>query len=532
MQPAPCLLWFRRDLRLSDHPALAAALASGRAIVPIFIWPPDEGDGRTLGEASRVWLGLSLAALDGDLRRRGSRLIVRSGRVVEELGRLLAETGAGAIYWERVPEPAAARLDESVRRDLAPTNVELHDFPGNLLFEPDELRTKAGGSFKVFTPFYREAMRHLSLEPALSLPPAGSPRRGSSAQAHAYLAEPRAGRAASTFRPSRGRRSLPARSRWPRTLRLDGAGPLTEEGAGPARVDPAGIRDAWDVGERAARKRLASFVDDRVDDYDRLHDRTDLDATSRLSAHLHFGEISVHEVWQAVAGRLSARRAEGGRSLRASRPAGADGYLRQILWREFAHHVLAHFPELPGRPLRPQFGRLPWTRPGRRLDAWREGRTGYPIVDAAMRQLRQTGWMHNRARLITGSFLVKDLLIRWQEGERWFWETLVDGDLANNAFNWQWVAGCGADPAPFFRIFNPTLQGRKFDPRGAYVRRYVPELARLADRHIHEPWAAPASELKAAGIRLGSDYPRPIVDHAEARDRALMALAEIGRPGG
>ena len=470
--PGACLLWFRRDLRLSDNPALNAALARGGPIVPVYIESSADDESRAPGRASVMRLRRSLAALDADLRRRGSRLILRDGPAAPALARLLEETGARAVYWSRIHEPAALREEERVRRALTDASREARDFPGNLLFAPDDLRTKAGAPFRVFTPYYREALRRLDLDPVVLLPP---------------------------------RRPLPAPSRWPRARVAERPG---------SRRDAEHARACDEAGERAAQQRLAAFVDEHVLEYERLHDRPDLDATSRLSAHLHFGEISVQQVWQAIA-------------TRARRSPGADAFLRQLIWREFAHHVLASFPALPDRPLHAPFGRLPWTRPGARFDAWRAGRTGYPLVDAAMRQLRETGWVHNRARLVAGSFLVKDLLIRWQAGERWFWEMLADGDVANNAFNWQWVAGCGADPAPFFRIFNPMLQGRKFDPRGEYVRRYVPELARLSERHIHEPWDAPADVLRTAGIRLGRDYPRPIVDHAQARDRALMAFDVI-----
>ena len=508
MTAAPCLVWFRQDLRLTDHPALSAARERGGAIIPVYIWAPEEEGGWAPGAASRYWLHQSLAAHEGELARCGSRLILRAGDAVEELGRMLHETGARAIFWNRRYEPAAARQEERLRARLSGENVELRDFPGNLLFEPDELRTKSGGPFQVFTPFYREALRRYHHEP-----PLGRPRR------------------------------LKAPARWPRSLRLADLGLL------PGVDWAGGIRAFWEFGERAAQKRLREFAAGAVDEYERLHDQVHQDGTSCLSPHLHFGEISPHQVWEAFQGEAwrgeglrggaPRRKASGGKSSRvaglqplqraAPRPTsgGASAFLRQLIWREFAHHVLTHFPELPDQPLRPQFARLPWRKATRQIEAWQRGRTGYPLVDAAMRQLWETGWMHNRARMVVGSFLVKDLLVRWQEGEVWFWDTLVDGDLANNAFNWQWIAGCGADPAPFFRIFNPTLQGKKFDPEGEYVRRYVPELAGLSDNFIHEPWTAPADVRARAGVVLGKTYPEPIVDHAEARDRALMVLGRI-----
>ncbi|MFH1145177.1 MAG: deoxyribodipyrimidine photo-lyase [Candidatus Eisenbacteria bacterium] len=487
---AACLLWFRQDLRLADNPALCAAAEAGLAVIPVFIWSPEEEGRRPPGAAGRYWLHQSLAALDAELRKRRARLILRRGSTAAELGRLLAETRACAIYWNRRYEPEAVKQAARLRRELAAENVELRDYAGSLLCEPHAVRTKAGTPFKVFTPFYRAALQQYRHEP---VPPSAPP--------------------------------MESPAHWPRSLNLDALDLLP-------RVDWAGgIRRFWRCGERAAQERLAQFVDEQVDDYDRLHDRPDRDGTSCLSPHFHFGEISPQQAWDAVIRAAERRAASPAAPRSAARknpwPAGAEAFLRQLFWREFSCHVLAHFPRLPDQPLHPQFARLPWKRSGRELKAWQSGRTGYPVIDAAMRQLWETGWMHNRARMIVGSFLVKDLLIRWQEGERWFWDTLVDADLACNAFNWQWTAGCGADPAPFFRIFNPVLQGQKFDPQGDYVRRYVPELARMPARYIHAPWAAPEGILKEAGVDLGRTYPQPMVDHAEARDRALLALASV-----
>ncbi len=438
----------------------------------MFIWSPGEEGRWAPGAAARYWLHQSLRALAEDLEALGSRLILRSGDAVEQLGRLLEETHASAIYWNRRYEPAAQSQEQRVRARLSGA-AELREFPGNLLFEPHELKTKAGGPFRVFTPFYREALRQLEVSPG-SLTTQGRPRR------------------------------LRAPLRWPPSLALEELRLL------PAIDRAGGIRSAWTFGERAAMRRLRGFLSGPAASYDRLHDRVGEEGTSRLSAHLHFGELSPQQIWRALQS--------------AAPNAGVESFRRQMIWREFAHHVLAHFPELPERPLDRRFERMRWSRGRAGLEAWKRGRTGYPLVDAAMRQLWQTGWMHNRARMVAASFLIKDLLIDWREGQAWFWDTLVDGDLASNAFNWQWVAGCGADPAPFFRVFNPLLQAKKFDPHGQYIRRFLPELARLPDGFLHEPAGAPRSELSRAGIVLGKTYPRPIVDHAEARDRALLAF--------
>ncbi|BBK33077.1 hypothetical protein STHU_37110 [Allostella humosa] len=287
----------------------------------------------------------------------------------------------------------------------------------------------------------------------------------------------------------------------------------------PTRPDWAGgLRQAWQPGEDGARQRLAAFVRRGLKGYGAGRDRPDRAGTSMLSPHLHFGEISPGTAWTAVDGAGAADPALA---------ADAEAYLRELGWREFSYQLLFHHDDLADAALRPEYGAFPWRDDPAGLAAWQRGRTGYPIVDAGMRQLWQTGWMHNRVRMVAASFLIKDLLLPWQAGERWFWDTLVDADLANNAASWQWVAGCGADAAPFFRIFNPVLQGQKFDPDGSYVRRFVPELARLPDRWVHQPWAAPSAVLADAGVRLGQDYPRPIVDHAAARPRALAALATL-----
>jgi deoxyribodipyrimidine photo-lyase len=366
-----------------------------------------------------------------------------------------------------------------VEAHLSERNVKTRQFNGSLLFSPTQVETQQGGPYKVFTPFWRQCLAEP--EPGEPLPP-----------------------------PAK----LPAPSTWPSTLSLDD---LDLE---PALNWTEGLAEAWEPGEAGAGAELERFLDEALHAYATDRDRPDRRGTSRLSPYLHFGEISPRTIWHAVKEHAAVRE---GRGL----VKGAESYLREVGWREFAHHLLHHFPDTVEEPLRPEFSDFPWADDEEALMAWQRGQTGFPIVDAGMRELWATGWMHNRVRMIVGSFLVKDLLIPWQEGARWFWDTLVDADLANNTLGWQWVAGCGADAAPYFRVFNPILQGKKYDPDGAYVSRWVPELAGLPVRWIHEPWNASAEILEEAGVELGSSYPHPLVDHGEARDRALEAYSLI-----
>ncbi|HEX3986990.1 MAG TPA: deoxyribodipyrimidine photo-lyase [Acidobacteriaceae bacterium] len=466
------LLWFRRDLRLADHPALHAAVAAGLPVMPVFVWAPEEEADEAPGAASRWWLHSSLAALEKSLQEKGSRLIVRRGPTAAALLNLASEVGAGRIFCSRVYEPAAQAMEQDLEARLQAKGISLECFHGSLLFEPGSIRTAAAGSFRVFTPFWRALWNE----------------RGA-------LRE-----------PLRKVGTLPAPGQWPRSLKV------ADLELKPKIDWAAGIRADWTPGEEAAQKRLRRFAEGAVGRYGEDRDRTDEDGTSRLSPHLHFGEITPSQIWHAV----------------ADRP-GAEPYLRQLAWREFAYHLLVEDPETTHEPFQREFRNFPWRRNARRLRAWQTGQTGYPLVDAAMRQLWTTGWMHNRARLVVASFLVKHLLIPWQQGAEWFLETLVDADLANNTMGWQWVAGCGVDAAPYFRIFNPVTQGEKFDPEGTCVRRWVPELAGLPNEWIHKPWEAPPLMLAAAGVQLGTTYPRPVVDHAEARRAALAAFQEMKR---
>jgi deoxyribodipyrimidine photo-lyase len=476
------IVWFRQDLRLEDNAALRAAATWGGAVFPVFLWAPDEEQPWAPGAASRWWLHQSLKALGAALREKGSRLILRRGPVLDVLRELARETGATKVFWNRRYEPAVRTRDEKLHRALRESGVETEDFGGALLFEPGDRKTKSGRPFQVFTPFWKACLA--GAEPA---------------------------------KPLAAPRSLASPARWPASL------PLEALELEPRINWTGGMGKAWTPGERCAREQLRRFLKHILTNYNESRERPGIVGSSRLSPHLHFGEISPRRVWHEVR-RGQAQLAARGKGFWKT---GPESYLREIGWREFAYHLLYHFPQTTLQPLREKFARFPWWTDQKALAAWQRGRTGFPFVDAGMRELWTSGWMHNRVRMVTGSFLVKDLRVSWLQGARWFWDTLLDADLANNTLGWQWVAGCGADAAPYFRIFNPVSQGEKFDPDGAYVRRWVPEIAGLASKWIHKPWLAPPEGLANAGVVLGKTYPRPIVDHTAARREALAAFQTI-----
>ncbi len=478
--PAPVILWFRRDLRLSDNPALSAAAATGDPVIPLFILD-EESDGiRPFGGASRWWLHHSLASLAGGLADLGTPLILRRGPADAVLHTLIAETGAKGVFWNRLYDAASIRRDTQVKKALQDSELIAESFNGTLLHEPWTIETKTGKPYSVFTPFWK-AILALG-DPGSLEPPVDS-----------LIApdEPVAGDTLDSWN------LLPTRPDW-----------------------ASGLRDTWQPGEDAAQERLRAFHGTALPGYANGRDVPGTMGTSRLSPHLHLGEISPRQVWHATRFRADA---EGSNTISKA----AQSYLREIGWREFNHHLLFHFPTLPTDNVNRRFDDFPWTDDPKALGAWQRGLTGYPIVDAGMRELWQTGWMHNRVRMVVASFLVKHLRLHWRQGEEWFWDTLVDADPANNAGNWQWVAGCGFDAAPYFRIFNPILQGEKFDEDGRYVRRWVPEVAGLPDKFLHKPWEAPAKVLQDAGLRLGETYPTPIVDHKAARQAALDAYGAL-----
>lgn len=467
------VVWFNQVLRVSDHAALSAAAAQG-PVLPVFILDPDVPAGAQdawAGGAKRWWLHGSLERLGAELKALGSPLILRRGDPAQVLADLARDVGASVIHATRPLDPLGKSRMSAVQERSGNVRLMLH--PGVTLFAPEELLNLAGYPYQVFTPFWKALLA--KGDPPLPLP------------CPARLAAP----------------PLPVRSDALADFELLPSGP---DWAG-------GLRRAWIPGTVHARERLATFLDSGIERYDVERDIPAHAGTSRLSPYLASGEISPREVWHAV------RRAQ----LDGRVPAkGADSWLRQLAWREFAWHLLAAYPEMLVRPLRAKYEAFPWREDPTGFRAWTRGETGYPIVDAGMRQLWETGWMHNRVRMIVASFLVKDLLIPWQAGARWFEDTLVDADLACNAFGWQWVAGSGADSAPFFRIFNPVTQAQKFDPAGEYIQRWLPELRGLTPNVLHEPWGAGKAPTVGQGCER---YPRPMVSHAFARERALQALA-------
>ncbi len=471
------LHWFRRDLRVTDNPALAAALGNG-SVVAVYVHAPEEEGDWAPGAASRWWLHHSLSALRSRLAACGIPLVIRSGPTLEALRALARDCGARAVHWNRLYEPALTRRDTEIKQRLREDGLRVESHCAHLLHEPWTVTTQAGGAYRAFTPFWRACRQRFDPEP---------PRPGPAARGEG---EP-----------------------------LSGVGSLS---VGDLQLLPtirwdAGLQASWTPGEEGATQALDRFLEKGLAHYADGRDRPASPLTSRLSPHLHFGEIGPRQVWQAVGQRM----AEG----RPGLERGGEAFLRELGWREFAHHVLYHNPDLPDEPLDRRFASFPWA--GQDHRAWRRGETGIPLVDAGMRELWHTGWMHNRVRMVVGSLLVKNLRRPWQSGERWFWDTLVDADLANNSLGWQWVAGSGADAAPFFRIFNPVRQGGRFDPEGEYVRRWVPELQGLPDAHIHAPWQAPESVRRQAGVALGEDYPAPVVDLRESRQDALSAFRAI-----
>lgn len=458
------LLWLRQDLRLHDNPALAAAISQGKPVICVYIHDDINAGANADGAATKVWLHHALAVLKEQLAEKNLSLHLAVGDSLAILPALCKTYEISNIYTNTHYEPWRQNLDSDLREKLSAQGVAWHSHSANVLVEPDALKTKTGGNFKVFTPFYKALLE-----------------RGVEGDAPA---------------------PLPAKAI---SIPLENSCSIEELALLP-RSEPdwhKGLISHWRVGEEAAHDMLATFLEDKGDNYKIKRDFPDLDITSRLSPYLHFGHISPRQIWRLCQQNGSPK---------------LEAFTRQLVWRDFSIQLLHFNPEMDSKPLQPQFAHFPWQVSKEYLTAWQRGMTGYPIVDAGMRQLWATGWMHNRVRMVVASFLVKHLLQPWQDGEAWFWDTLVDADLANNAASWQWVAGCGADAAPYFRVFNPILQGVKFDPDGRFIRRWCPELVHMPTEHIHTPWEAPL---------LMGDYPPPIVDHAQARDRALAAYHHL-----
>jgi deoxyribodipyrimidine photo-lyase len=470
--PAPntaALVWFRNDLRLDDNPALAAALDAADRILPVYILDEQAGG------ASRWWLHHSLTALAQDFARRGANLVLRRGDPARIIPELAARIGAASVHAARSYEPALREADRAVDAALKEQNIGFHRHLATSLFAPERIKTQSGTLYGVYTPFSKACFAAGVLEEYFPAPDEIPGVEGVASDDLADWA------------------LLPSKPDW-----------------------AGGLRDSWTPGEAGAHRRLRDFLDGPVKNYAEARNHPGVAGTSRLSPHVHFGEISPRAVWHRAAA--------------AGQSKGVEVFLKELLWREFSISLLWQHPELRRQPIRKEFSAFPWAdavESQAALRAWQRGQTGVPIVDAGMRELWQTGWMHNRVRMICASFLTKHLLIPWQAGERWFWDTLCEADEAANGASWQWVAGCGADAAPYFRVFNPVLQGRKFDADGSYVRKYVPELAALPDAHLHAPWEVREEILTNARVKLGETYPHPIISLHEGRERALAAYGRI-----
>ncbi|MDF2549070.1 MAG: deoxyribodipyrimidine photolyase [Chlamydiales bacterium] len=461
------VVWHSRDLRLRDNPALLAALESGGPIAPLYLDDP-ESEGRwPAGSASRFWLHHSLYALSKAYEAKGGRLFFQQGAAIPFFQKLIAKASLKKVFFNERFEPERRAYDWKVAAFLRAQGVEVVCCNGNYLFDPSDVLNLSKKPYQVFTPFYRSALKIETAPPIQALPPFSFQREIPSLSLDALALLPKI--------------------HWSQEMDL-----------------------FWQPGEEGAERLLHSFLKEKSERYETGRDLPGQDFSSRLSPHLHFGEISPRQILHAL----------------SSLP-GNEAFIRQVYWREFGNSFLHHFPQATDAPWKSAFERFPWQENRAYLQAWQKGLTGYPIVDAAMRQLWRLGWMHNRARLIASSFLVKDLLQPWQLGARWFWDTLVDADLAQNTLGWQWIAGSGPDAAPYFRIFNPVLQGEKWDAEGCYIRSFVKELAGLPNCWIHKPWAAPKEVLAKAGVVLGRDYPHPIVDHAEAKEKALTAFRSL-----
>ncbi|RZI45339.1 cryptochrome/photolyase family protein [Candidatus Finniella inopinata] len=471
------LVWFRCDLRLDDHPALLQAVAMGLPIIPLYIYDPENP--RPLGGASRWWLHNSLKNLDQNLQKLGGKLILKKGNAVNVLGQLVQDLPITHVFWNRRYDQTSIDQDTTMKAQLKDQGLICQSFKGSILFEPHTIKNNQGEPFKVFTPFWKHCLKHTQIE------------------------EPNPGPTTLNFyQPSAIQSEF-----------------LDDWQLLPTHPDWAGgLRHCWQPGEQGAEHRLKSFIDQGLPNYKTGRDYPGQPSTSSLSPHLRFGEISLRRIWWTLQNQ---------RLMKPELENDVEHFLREIGWREFSYYLLYYFPDLPTVAWRENFRNFPWDQDETLLKAWQQGQTGYPIVDAGMRQLYQTGWMHNRVRMITASFLIKHLLQPWQRGEEWFWDTLVDADLASNASGWQWVAGSGADASPYFRIFNPIIQGEKFDLQGVYVRQWVPELKNLGNEFLHKPWEADQNTLKQAGIKLGQTYPFPVVNHEKARQRALQALESI-----
>ena len=468
-----CIMWFRQDLRLNDNPAIIEANNSGLKILPVYILDDINSSNWKIGSASRWWLNESLKKLNDSLNHN---LCFMSGDSVKCLNNLISTYNVKSIYFNKCYEPWRIQSDEKIINFLSNKDINTFQLNGSLLFEPESTVKEDGTPYKVFTPFYRKGCLQNSPEPRIPL-------------------------------------EKPKNIKFLKHVELQ----LEELELLPKKNWYKDFKDDWSPGENGAREKLNQFLQLGIHNYKDGRNFPSKKNVSRLSPHLHHGEISPNTVWYEVK-----EKAETMDSYR-----DGDHYLSELGWREFSYNLLYFFPYLPKENLQKKFDNFPWEENNESLIKWQKGETGYPIVDAGMRELWKTGYLHNRVRMIVGSFLVKNLLLHWHHGQEWFWETLVDADLANNSASWQWVSGSGADAAPYFRIFNPVTQGEKFDPNGEYIKHYIPELKNLNGKFLYAPWEAPESVLEAAGIELGKNYPKPIVDLKLSREKALAAFEEL-----
>ncbi len=482
MSDKTIIVWFREDLRLDDNPALFEASISAKHVIPVYIFDEQNVDDWSMGAASRWWLERSLAKLREQLRNRQSDLLLFQGESASLLSKVISASNVDAVYWNRLYTPVQIRRDKKIKSQLREAGIEAVSFEGNVLIEPWKTLNKTNSPYRVFTPFWKRVKEDLIARPPDVYPITDK---------------------------------LP-----PLPKKLIKNESLQSLGLYHSKVDwAAEFPNYWSPGFEGAIQIKNEFINDEINHYDKQRDLPNIEGTSRLSPHLHFGEISVKALWMEIYRGLA--------STSQSQQQQIWPYLRQLAWRDFSQYLLFHFDHIDRKPFRADFAEFPWHEDQQSLAKWQQGKTGYPLVDAGMRQLWQTGWMHNRVRMVCASFLTKHLLIHWFEGAKWFWDTLVDADLANNSCGWQWVAGSGADAAPYFRIFNPMTQSKKFDPKGQYIRQWIPELSSLDNKHIHEPWLADKTVLKQAGLELGKNYPHIIIEHSKARQRALAAYSRL-----
>ncbi len=484
MTTSPNILWLRQDLRLSDHPALHAAAKRGGPLLPIFIWEEDPDDHWLPGAAGRYWLHHALEIFEKQLQKLGSTLVLKKGDARKILPALAKELGADTVFWNRRYDPAGSARDRHIQKHLIEQGQSVETFASRLLREPWDVTNEQDQPVRVFTPYWKRCIRDWEPDKPLpapsKLPP---PPKITSARLEDLHLLPR------------------GEARW--NLKLD---------------------RHWEIGEQAGRGRLRNFTENQgLGGYSAQRNTLAEPGTSSLSPYLNWGHVSPRQIWWQVREQIESQKGGSGGDIALK--TSSDPFTRQLFWREFSYSMLVHFPHTPDEPLREEFAHFPWEENEEHFRRWSRGHTGFPIVDAGMNQLWEEGWLHNRARMVVASFLVKDLMIPWQSGAKWFWDTLVDGDLANNTMGWQWVAGSGADSAPYFRIFNPLSQSMRFDPEGHYVRRYVPKLTKFPKSSIHAPWEA--QDREELGVSCEEDYPKPMVDHSQTRARALSSYSAM-----